>query len=95
MNVPNLELSSKTMHRIREDVGTGGSLANFSADVGRFNRQLLKGLGTSQKIYLSSSRLNGEFAVRICILGFHTHGHEVKNAFEVIKSTAQKLEAGA
>jgi len=61
-------------------------------DVDRFNRQLLKALVATKKLYLSSTRLNGKFAIRICILGFRTHRQEVKNAFEVIKTTAKKLE---
>jgi len=58
-----------------------------------FNRQLLKALVASKKLYLSSTLLNGEFVIRICILGFRTHKREVENAFEIIKATAQKLES--
>jgi aromatic-L-amino-acid decarboxylase len=62
-------------------------------DADTFNRQLLKALVASKKLYLSSTLLNGEFVIRICILGFRTHQHEVEKAFEIIRATAQKLEA--
>ncbi len=64
-------------------------------DVDRFNRRLLKALVATKKLYLSSTLLNGEFAIRICILGFRTHKREVENAFEVIKAIARKLESNA
>jgi aromatic-L-amino-acid decarboxylase len=62
-------------------------------DVDRFNRHLLKALVATKKLYLSSTLLNGEFAIRICILGFRTHKQEVENAFEAIKAAARKLES--
>ena len=63
-------------------------------DVDTFNRKLLKAIIASKKLYLSSTVLNGEFVIRICILGFRTHMPEVKKAFEVIKKTARHLEEG-
>jgi aromatic-L-amino-acid decarboxylase len=60
-----------------------------------FNRRLLKDLVASKKLYLSSTLLNGEFVIRICILGFRTHKSEVEKAFELIRDTARRLEAGA
>ncbi len=60
-----------------------------------FNRLLLKALVASKKLYLSSTLLNGEFVIRVCILTFRTHKSEVENAFELIRSTARRLEADA
>jgi aromatic-L-amino-acid decarboxylase len=62
-------------------------------DVDAFNRKLLKTIVASKKLYLSSTVLNGEFVIRICILGFRTHKPDVKRAFELIKTTARNLEA--
>jgi glutamate/tyrosine decarboxylase-like PLP-dependent enzyme len=62
-------------------------------DVDAFNRQLLKAIVASKKLYLSSTVLNEEFVIRICILGFRTHKPDVERAFELIKTTAQNLEA--
>lgn len=59
-----------------------------------FNRQLLKKIIKSKKLFLSSTLLNGEFVIRICILSFRTHQAEVEEAFEIIKTAAQELEMG-
>lgn len=64
-------------------------------DIEAFNRELLKALVASKKIYLSSTLLNGEFVIRICVLCFRTHKTEVENAFDLIKTTAKRLEAYA
>ena len=58
-----------------------------------FNRKLLKAIVASKKLYLSSTRLNGEFVIRICILGFRTHKPDVERAFDIIKTTARNLDA--
>ncbi len=63
-----------------------------NGDLEAFNRKLLKKIVESKKLYLTSTRLNGEFVLRVCILGFRTHEPEVEKAFELIKSTAQSLE---
>jgi aromatic-L-amino-acid decarboxylase len=61
-------------------------------DTGEFNRKLLKAIVASKKLYLTSTRLNGEFVLRICILGFRTHKKEVEMAFDLIKSTARGIK---
>jgi aromatic-L-amino-acid decarboxylase len=60
--------------------------------VDEFNRKLLKTIVASKKLYLSSTLLNGEFVLRMCILGFRTHKPEVEGAWELIKKTAMDLE---
>ncbi len=64
-------------------------------DIDIFNRELLKALVSSRKIYLSSTLLNGLFVIRICILGFRTHKSEAESAFELIRTTARRLETDA
>ncbi len=61
-------------------------------DSDAFNKKLLKAIVASKKLYLSSTRLNGEFVIRICILGFRTHKPDVERAFDLIKTTARNLE---
>lgn len=56
-----------------------------------FNRLLLEKIVKSQKLFLSSTLLNGEFVIRVCILSFRTHQPEVEEAFEIIKNAAEKL----
>jgi glutamate/tyrosine decarboxylase-like PLP-dependent enzyme len=61
-------------------------------DMEIFNRRLLENLVKSGKLFLSSTRLNGAFVIRVCILSFRTHQHEVDEAFEIIKAAARELE---
>jgi glutamate/tyrosine decarboxylase-like PLP-dependent enzyme len=62
-------------------------------DVSDFNRQLLENIIKSKRLFLSSTLLNDEFVIRVCILSFRTHQAEVEEAFEVIKTAAQELDA--
>lgn len=60
-------------------------------NVDTFNRQLLEKIVKSQKLFLSSTLLDGEFVIRVCILSFRTHQPEIEEAFEIIKNSAKKL----
>jgi len=62
-----------------------------SGDIHEFNRRLLKNIIRSQKLFLSSTLLKGQFVLRACILSFRTHQAEIEEAFEIITSEAQKL----
>jgi len=57
-----------------------------------FNRKLLDKIIRSKKLFLSSTLLDGRFVIRVCVLSFRTHISEVKDAFNVITSTAKELE---
>jgi aromatic-L-amino-acid decarboxylase len=63
-------------------------------DTNAFNRQLLKKINGTKKLYLSSTLLRGEFVIRICILSFRTHLKQVEEAYEIITSQAKKLAKG-
>jgi aromatic-L-amino-acid decarboxylase len=55
-----------------------------SGEIDAFNRRLLENIVKSQKLFLSSTRLHGQFVLRACILSFRTHQAEVEEAFEII-----------
>jgi aromatic-L-amino-acid decarboxylase len=61
-------------------------------NVDDFNRKLLEKIIKSKKLFLSSTLLNREFVIRVCILSFRTHQAEVEEAFEIIQTAAQELE---
>ncbi|MEW5902004.1 MAG: pyridoxal-dependent decarboxylase, partial [Acidobacteriota bacterium] len=65
-----------------------------SGDVDAFNRRLLKKINGTKKLYLSSTLLRGEFAIRVCILSFRTHIEQVEEAYEIITSEARNLAKG-
>ena len=62
------------------------------AEVDVFNRKLLEKIIRSNKLFLSSTLLEGRFVIRVCILSFRTHLSETKDAFYVITSAARELE---
>ncbi|MDH5466987.1 MAG: aminotransferase class V-fold PLP-dependent enzyme [Candidatus Aminicenantes bacterium] len=61
-------------------------------EVEDFNRKLLAYIVKSKKLFLSSTLLNGEFVIRVCILSFRTHQAEVEEAFEIISKAAKRLD---
>jgi aromatic-L-amino-acid decarboxylase len=61
-------------------------------DIESFNRRLLENIVKSKKLFLSSTLLNGAFAIRVCILSFRTHQAEVEEAFEIIKAAANEWQ---
>ncbi len=61
-------------------------------DIETFNRRLLENIVKSQKLFLSSTLLRGQFAIRVCILSFRTHQAEVEEALEIIKTAAKELD---
>jgi len=60
-------------------------------DVDTFNRKLLEKIVKSKRLFLSSTLLNGQFVIRVCILSFRTHQPEVEEAFEIINWAAREL----
>jgi aromatic-L-amino-acid decarboxylase len=60
-------------------------------NVDTFNKQLLEKIVKSQKLFLSSTLLNGKFVIRVCILSFRTHQTEVEEAFDIIRNAAEEL----
>jgi aromatic-L-amino-acid decarboxylase len=62
-----------------------------SDDVDAFNRRLYDKIVRSGRVFLSTTRLNGQFVIRVCILSFRTHQAQVEEAFEIIKAAAREL----
>lgn len=57
-------------------------------DVNDFNEKLIQQINNDGRIYLSSTRLNGNFYLRMAILSFRSHLKDVELALEVIKEMA-------
>jgi len=62
-----------------------------TGDVNVFNHRLLRNIIRSQRLFISSTRLRGQYVLRVCILSFRTHQAEVEEAFDIIASEARKL----
>lgn len=61
-------------------------------DIDAFNRELLARIVRSGRLFLSSTMLNGQFAIRMCILSYRTHRAEVEEALEVVLDAARWLQ---
>lgn len=56
-----------------------------------FNQQLIKKIQDDGRIFLSSTRIEGRFYIRIAVLNFRTHLAEVKQAINLIKTYIHEL----
>jgi aromatic-L-amino-acid decarboxylase len=61
-------------------------------DADEFNRRLASAIQADGRIYLSTTRLDGRFVLRLAILNVRTHRREVDLALEVISETAAALD---
>ncbi|MCU1286665.1 MAG: putative aromatic amino acid decarboxylase [Acidobacteriales bacterium] len=55
------------------------------------NQQLMSALNKSGKMYLSHTKLNGKFVLRLCVGQTKTERHHVEQAWEMIKAEAEKI----
>jgi aromatic-L-amino-acid decarboxylase len=57
-----------------------------------FNQRLLERLNASGKLYLTHTRLNGQYVLRLCVGQTHTEARHVEQAWRQIQATAAELE---
>jgi glutamate/tyrosine decarboxylase-like PLP-dependent enzyme len=62
-----------------------------SGDADAFNQALLQRLTAEGRVFLSGTKLNGAFHLRLAILAARTHKAEVDEALERLQSEAAKL----
>lgn len=60
-------------------------------DVDAFNARLIEAVQSDGRVYLSSTRLDGKFLIRMAILGFRTHLDDVDLALQVLEEKARSL----
>jgi aromatic-L-amino-acid decarboxylase len=58
----------------------------------KFNETLLNEINNSGKIFLSHTKLNDRFVLRMCIGQTYTERHHVEYAWQVINQTAEKIK---
>ena len=56
-----------------------------------FNERLLHEVNRSGDIYISHTRLDGEYVLRLCVGQTHTQRRHVEQAWRVLRETAQRL----
>lgn len=62
-------------------------------DADEFNRRLLKTILEDGKVFVSSTRLDGAFTLRLAVLHYRTHLDTVDYLLDLLQSSARHLEA--
>ncbi|CAH1264756.1 DDC [Branchiostoma lanceolatum] len=60
-------------------------------DINDFNQQLLEGLNSDGKIFMTPAVLSNQFYLRVCVLAFRTHVEHVDLCFSVIQEKRLRL----
>ncbi len=62
-------------------------------DVDEFNKQLVEGVHTDGKVFISSTLLNDKFVLRLAVLHFRTHLATVDYLLDLLKRLAVKIQS--
>ena len=65
-----------------------------AGNVEEFNRKLAQAVQTDGRVFLSSTRVNGLYTLRLAVLGFRTHRKQVDLALKLLQEKAAELENG-
>ena len=57
----------------------------------RLGPQLLERVNARKRVFLSSTRIRGRYALRLCVLSFRTHADRVEDAVEALQQEARAL----
>lgn len=68
-------------------------LRGDDADADARNEELMARVNALGRVFLSSTRLDGRYVIRLCVLSFRTHLDRVRDAVEAIQSEAEAILA--
>jgi aromatic-L-amino-acid decarboxylase len=57
------------------------------------NEELLRRVNARRRVFLSSTRMDGRYVLRICVLSFRTHADRMKDAVLALREEAAALQA--
>jgi aromatic-L-amino-acid decarboxylase len=60
-------------------------------DAERLSPELLRRVNARRRVFLSSTRIGGRYALRLCVLSFRTHEDRVRDAVQALKDEAGTL----
>jgi aromatic-L-amino-acid/L-tryptophan decarboxylase len=63
-------------------------------DADAFNEKLIQAIKEDGRMFLSSTRINGEVRLRLAVLGFRTHLETIELALDILKEKAKTLRSG-
>jgi len=61
------------------------------ANAERLSPELLRRVNARRRVFLSSTRIRGRYALRICVLSFRTHEERVRDAVLALQEEAEAL----
>lgn len=62
-----------------------------AADSDRLNEELMNRVNRRGRVFLSSTRLDGRYTIRLCVLSFRTHMDRVRDAVEAVQAEAAEI----
>ena len=68
-------------------------LRGEGAEADRLNEELQQRVNARGRVFLSSTKLDGRYVIRLCVLSFRTHMDRVRDAVEAIRAEASELLA--
>jgi aromatic-L-amino-acid decarboxylase len=60
-------------------------------DADRLGPELLRRVNARRRVFLSSTRMDGRYVLRLCVLSFRTHEDRVREAVLALKEEAAEL----
>ena len=63
-----------------------------SGDADRFNQRLLEAVHADGRVFITSTRIDGKFTLRLAVLNFRTHLETVDYLLDLLQRTAGELE---
>lgn len=64
-------------------------------DADDFNERLIEAVRADGKVFISSTRINGKFVIRLAVLHFRTHLDRVDYVLELLKRLAEEMDSGS
>ena len=68
---------------------------NTETDVDDFNKRLIEAVQEDGKVFISSTLINGKFAIRLAILHFRTHLNLVNHVLELLQRLAKEMDSAS
>jgi aromatic-L-amino-acid decarboxylase len=62
-----------------------------AAEADRLGPELLRRVNARRRVFLSSTRIGGRYALRICVLSYRTHADRVRDAVDALREEARGL----
>jgi aromatic-L-amino-acid/L-tryptophan decarboxylase len=59
------------------------------------NRRLLEEVNASRRVFISSTRIDGRYTLRLAILSHRTHADRIEEALDLILAAAPELRRAA